>query len=186
MAKSKSKASPVPVEVVQPTPEVLEAPVKSTSSYMLFCKEERPNVKVELPDLNNKQIIVELARRWKDLKLSDVKRFESLNSQAKADQERYKQEKDNFSKEAKSAFVVEAKEEPKEETKQKKPKKQKETKPVVEEEKKKTKVNGYINFMSKNREAVKTKNPKLTPQEIMSELARQWKALSDSEKNTYK
>ena len=38
---------------------------KHKSTYLLFCEQNRPVVKSELPNLKAKEIIVELARRWK-------------------------------------------------------------------------------------------------------------------------
>ena len=42
-------------------------PKKNKSSYMFFCLDERQNIKTEKPDLANKEIIVELAARWRKL-----------------------------------------------------------------------------------------------------------------------
>lgn len=40
---------------------------KKVSGYMLFCKEQRPIVKKEMPDLTFGQIGKELGKRWKAL-----------------------------------------------------------------------------------------------------------------------
>ena len=76
--------------------------------------------------------------------------------------------------------------------------KKKTTKKVVEEQEedeeeveekpidKKTKVNGYINYTKEMRDKVKKENPKLTPKEVTQQLSKQWKELSDDEKESFK
>jgi len=52
--------------------------------------------------------------------------------------------------------------------------------------KEKTKVNGYINYTKEMRDKVKKENPKLTPKEVTQQLSKQWKELSDDEKEKFK
>ncbi len=40
---------------------------KPLSGYMLFCKEERPKVVKEHPDMKAKEVMTELGKRWKAL-----------------------------------------------------------------------------------------------------------------------
>ena len=42
-------------------------PKKPLSTYMLFCKDERENVKTENPEMKASDIISELGKRWKSL-----------------------------------------------------------------------------------------------------------------------
>lgn len=43
-------------------------PKKPKSAYLVFCEENRPVVKREMPDLSAKEIISELGRRWQQQK----------------------------------------------------------------------------------------------------------------------
>jgi hypothetical protein len=44
-----------------------KAPKKPLSSYMLFCQAQRETVKSEMPELNAKEILSELGKRWQAL-----------------------------------------------------------------------------------------------------------------------
>ena len=152
-------------------------PKKNKSSYMFFCLDERQNIKTEKPDLANKEIIVELAARWRKLQ-ETPKKLEKFQIMAQNDKERFLKEKEEFKTSGKvSEDSDETKPAP---SKTKKVSKDKE---VVE---KKTKVNGYINFCKKMREQVKQDNPELLPKDVTRELGVLWKALSDEEKESYK
>ena len=157
-------------------------PKKNKSSYMFFCVDERENIKKEKSELNNKEIVVELGARWKQLKETDQDRLKYYEKLAAEDKERYAHEKQLV-----SSSDVSVQEDSKEKPKTKKTKKQAddsdEQKP---DEQKKTKVNGYINFCKENREKVKKDNPTILPKEITKELSVLWKNLSDSEKEEYK
>lgn len=192
--------------------ELKSGPKRSKSAYTFFWMEERLKVKEELPELNNNEIMSEVGKRWKALSTSDPKRLERLTKEAKADQDRYKQEKEALSNElveedvvvvevpveapkskkdkkaapapAPAAVVVE---EPVKKSKEKSKGKSKVVEAVavsavVVEEPKKTKVNGYINFAKVKRSEVKAENPSLSPQDVTRELGRLWKLLSDEEK----
>lgn len=52
-----------------------DAPKRPLSSYMLFCQEERENVKEEHPDFKAKDILSELGRRWKALDDDEKKAY---------------------------------------------------------------------------------------------------------------
>lgn len=211
---------------------VKEGPKKNKSSYMFFCEQERKKIKEDKPELGNKDIVVELGVRWKELK-EDEDRKDELNEYTKLaekDKERYLNEKqlktekkESDEDEAEEKPVKKAKkttkkvskkdeaevedeevedeeveEKPKKEVKKKKTaaKKVEKTEEVeveVEEEdekpkdkKEKTKVNGYINYTKEMRDKVKKENPKLTPKEVTQQLSKQWKELSDSEKDKFK
>lgn len=73
---------------------------KNMSAYMYYCKDERENIKKEKNlKLDNKEIISELANRWKVFKKSenkkDKQRMENYNKMALEDKERYNKEKEN-------------------------------------------------------------------------------------------
>jgi len=197
---------------------VKEGPKKNKSSYMFFCEEERKKIKEDRPELGNKDIVVELGVRWKQLKEDESRKdeFDEYTKLAEKDKERYLKEK-QVSTEKKESEVdvekktkkgvkktskeVEVEEEKPKEVKKKKVSKKVEEEVVVDEEvqevqevqevdektkKGKTKVNGYINYTKEMRDKVKKENPKLTPKEVTQQLSKQWKELSDDEKEKFK
>jgi hypothetical protein len=169
---------------------------KNKSSYMFFCIEERDTIKKDRPELNNKELVTELARRWGVVKELEHERLKGFQELAKADKERYLKEKENLKQEPVNGSLTEN--EP--ETKPKKTKRTKKSDTTnkldttetskslsVRIEPKKTKINGYLNFCKKMRETVKKNNPDLIlATSIQKELGRMWKELSDIEKENYK
>ena len=159
---------------------------KNKSSYMFFCIEERDNIKKDKPDLNNKEMVVELGHRWSDVKDNQPDRLKYFQQLADEDKERYIREKDNLKQVP--VDTIEPENEPKKVKKVKKTNKVEPSEPVpIKNEPKKTKINGYLNFCKKMRETVKKNNPDMTlATDIQKELGRLWKELSDSEKESYK
>lgn len=160
----------------------LNEPKKNMSAYMIFCKDERIQIKNDMPDIDNKSILVELGSRWNKLKESDPDKLKYYNDLAEKDKKRYQDEKVNYVKPSSEE------EEETEITEVKKVKKVKNRANKSEEgaEPKKTKVNGYINYCSANRERCKKENEGQLPKVITKILAEEWKALSDDEKAKYK
>ena len=68
-------------------------------------------------------------------------------------------------------------EKPKKEKKEKSPKKEKEEKP-----KKKRGMTGYLLFSKENRAGVKEELGEVKPTEVVTEVAKRWKALTDEER----
>jgi hypothetical protein len=68
-------------------------PTKCSSSYILFCKDKRNEVKNKYPDLSAKQIVGKLAELWKELKASDSKDIKKYQDLYIKDKERYLSEK---------------------------------------------------------------------------------------------
>jgi hypothetical protein len=66
---------------------------KNKSAYMFFCAANREVVKSECSDLNNKEIISELASRWKLAKENNE--IDKYNELALQDKERYTREKNS-------------------------------------------------------------------------------------------
>jgi len=194
---------------------VKEGPKKNKSSYMFFCEEERKKIKEDRPELGNKDIVVELGVRWKELKEDESRKDEldEYTKLAEKDKERYLTEKqvktenvevdEKSVKKTKKGSKVDKKEQEDIEEKPKEVKKKKVSKKVEKEEeevvvddteeevvekpkKEKTKVNGYINYTKEMRDKVKKENPKLTPKEVTQQLSKQWKELSDDEKDKFK
>lgn len=192
-----------------------EGPKKNKSAYMFFCVDARKEINKEQEGkedkMDNKEIVREQGRRWTEVKKDDKKR-EYYEKLAADDKKRYEQEKEAFGPVEKTK---KSKKEDKEEKKvTKKPKSKKKDEVVEEkeeedsdsepsekeeqagsaseeeepkvEETKKTRVNGYINYTKEMRDKVKKANPKLAPKEVTAELSKQWKALSESEKEKYK
>ena len=163
---------------------------KNKSSYMFFCIDERTNIKLDKPELNNKEVVVELGLRWTNTKQNEPERLKYFEKLASEDKERYIAEKQNLTSSVSTDTVIPEKE-------QKKNKKSNAksvsadtdvTNVIVtnSEEPKKTKINGYINFCKKMRETVKKNNPDIAPKDIQKELGRLWKDLTDAEKEEYK
>ena len=70
---------------------------KNKSAYMFFCIEDRENIKKEGLKLNNKEVIIEMANRWKNLRESNPTKVEKYNKLAAEDKERYIREKNEES-----------------------------------------------------------------------------------------
>ena len=196
---------------------VKEGPKKNKSSYMFFCEQERKKIKEDRPELGNKDIVVELGVRWKQLKEDESRKDEldEYTKLAEKDKERYVSEKQvktenndgekpvkknkkaskKVSKDDEDEKEQDVEEKPKE-VKKKKVSKKVEKEVVVDDvvedvvdekpKKEKTKVNGYINYTKEMRDKVKKENPKLTPKEVTQQLSKQWKELSDDEKDKFK
>jgi len=133
---------------------------KNKSAYMFFCINERENLKTENLQLNNKEIVRELAERWKKLKdenPGDVSKYEALAAQ---DKTRYEQDKSNYVD----------KEDHDEDGGAKKKKKQSSS------DIKKNK-SAYMFFCINERENIKTEKLTLSNKEIISEMAQRWAKL---------
>ena len=155
-------------------------PKKNKSAYMFYCVDGRLDIKKENPEVDNKSIIVELGVRWTKLKESDPEKLKYYNDLAEQDKKRYQEEKSQYVKSDKDETEVV----------EKKPKKKSDSKSTSSsdpvEPKKKTKVNGYINYCTKNREQYKLDNPGVLPKDITRKLSEGWKLLSDDEKEQFK
>jgi len=74
-------------------------------------------------------------------------------------------------------------EKPKKEKKEKSPKKEKKEK--EEKPKKKRGMTGYLLFSKENRAAVKEELGEVKPTEVVTEVAKRWKALTDEEREEW-
>lgn len=79
---------------------------KNKSAYMFFCIEDRENLKKEGLVLNNKEVITEMANRWKKLKEDNPAKLEKFNKLAVQDKERYTNEKTHSGSAVKEEIVV--------------------------------------------------------------------------------
>ena len=50
---------------------------------MLFCKDERENIKKEDKEITSREIMVELAKRWNEVKLNDKERLNYYENKTK-------------------------------------------------------------------------------------------------------
>jgi hypothetical protein len=76
-----------------------KGPKKNKSAYNIYCSQNISLIKEELPDLDNKAIFSEMAKRWKNVKkTADFDKYQSL---AQEDKDRYTQEKDVLNKDKK-------------------------------------------------------------------------------------
>lgn len=60
-------------------------PKRGMSSYIYFCKEMRPVVKAEIPDIASNEILKELGRRWQLLTDEDKKPYNAMASAGKVE-----------------------------------------------------------------------------------------------------
>lgn len=134
------------------------APKRAASAYILFAIDERKKIKKDTPDLANKQIIVEIGQRWQALSSTKKSKYER---QHEKEVQRYQKEMANY--------VVP------EEFKSKAQKRRERAGP-------KRPKSAYICFCGEERQRVKAKHPEMSSSEIVSELGRRWKALSDKKK----
>jgi len=65
------------------------APKRALSAFFWFCNDERPRVKVTMPDSSVGEIAKELGRRWNDCTEDQKSKFEALAAKDKA---RYEKE----------------------------------------------------------------------------------------------
>ena len=136
------------------------APKGVKNAYIMFCSENREKVKEQHEDMSPKEIISELARLWKETDDEDKTKYQEM---AAEDKKRYESEM--------SDYVPSEDESPKKKSKDKNaPKGAK---------------NAYIMFCSENRDQVKEDNENMSPNDIISELARLWKNTDDDEKAKY-
>jgi hypothetical protein len=122
------------------------APKGAKNAYILFCADNRDQVKEENSEMNAKEIVSERARLWKEAD-EDVKA--EYNEKAAADKKRYQEEMSDYvpSEEEESSKKVSAK--------KKDPNAPKGAK------------NAYILFCADHRAQVKEENPEMNAKEII-------------------
>jgi hypothetical protein len=150
----KEKSEYVPAEGEE---EEKKKPKRRTSAYMFFCKENRPIVKAENPDFDNKAVTKELSTQWKNIKeeLEGQKYFDMAENQ-------------------------EFEEDPS------KPKKSKKTGPKKKKDGPKKAKTAYMFFAKEERSNVKAENPDLDCKELTKHIAQLWKNLKSSDKEKLK
>ena len=58
---------------------------KAPSGYLLFNKDERPNVVKGNPDMKAKEVMAELGKRWKEAPDNVKEKYNKMSAQMKAD-----------------------------------------------------------------------------------------------------
>jgi len=146
--------------------KVKGAPKKSKSAYMFFCDNERQVLKSENLELNNKEVITELAARWKKFKEEpkNSAKLAEYNKLAEEDKKRYETERENFVPEEDSS----------EDSDKKKKKRATSTSNV-----KKNK-SSYMFFCAEERANIISQNPDMNNKQIITELGARWKILKES------
>ena len=154
------------------SPKDPNAPKGAKNAYIIFCADNRDQIKTENPEMNAKEIISEMARLWKGAD-EDVKA--EYQEKAAEDKKRYQQEMSDASDEDRSKKVE----------KVEKGKVAKGKSPKKDPNAPKGAKNAYIIFCADNRNQVKTDNPEMNAKEIISELARLWKEADEDVKAEY-
>jgi len=141
------------------------APKGAKSAYILFCADERPKVKEEEPGMDAKKIATELGKRWKELKEDDEEKVKEYQKMAEEDKVRFQNEMENYV----PGEIVE-----KEKTKKKKDKNAP-----------KGARSAYILFCADERAQVKDDTPDISAKDVLVELGKRWKAVSEKVKTKY-
>ena len=139
-----------------------DAPKGAKNAFIFFCNEKRQEVKEENSSLKATEITKKLGEMWKEEKEKNKERYQKM---AEADKKRYADEIAEY--EPKEGF--------------KNPKASKKVKSTAP----KRALSAYIFFCQDKRDEVKKKNPTLKSSEIMSELGKMWKSLSDKKKKPF-
>jgi len=134
------------------------APKRSKSSYIIFCGAKRDEIKKKNPDMKATEITSKLGEMWQSLNDKQKKKYVD---EANKDKERYEGEMNEYV--PSEGF-------------EKKGKKKSKAKRAP---------SGYIIFCQDKRQEVKTENPEMKATEITKELGRQWRELSQEEKDEY-
>ncbi len=139
------------------------APKGARSAYILFCADERAQIKEDIPDISAKDVLVELGKRWKALKDDDEDRYNEYLVMAEKDKVRFKKEMENYVPE----------EGAEEEKKEKK----------VKDAPKRSKT-AYQLYCEEQKEAVKQDG--FEGKDVIAELARRWKELESEDEEYFK
>jgi hypothetical protein len=144
-----------------------DAPKASVNSFILFCRDNRDDVKKENPTLKSSEITKKLGEMWKS---SDPDLIEEYKEKSKEDKERYERELEDY-------LPKEGFQNPKEKKSSKSSKSKKDPNAP------KRPLNAYMYFSQDKRDELKKKN--FAAKEILSELGRMWKNLSEKKRLPY-
>jgi hypothetical protein len=145
------------------------APKKPPTAYVLFCKDERPTIKSELPDLKPQEVMAELGARWKALKEKKKLKYKKKEDEFKIE---YKKVMESYERPSDEELVKLKVNQPKVSSargKKRKPRAKKDPRAP------KGKRTAYIFFCQDMKDEIKaTLGDDATAQEVRLELARVW------------
>ena len=169
----------IPKEKKEKSPKDPNKPKRGKSAYILFCAEERENVKNQLPT-NTKptEITRELGSRWKALSASskkkDIARVEKLKADAAKDKERYNNEMEDYQPPSEDELILAKKE-----------KKKKSSGSKKDPNEPKRPCSAYIFYCSQMREEIKNEMEKAGEDtkgtNVTKKLGEAWKVLSSED-----
>jgi hypothetical protein len=151
------------------------APKKNVSAWILFSKAERPKIKKEFPSMKPQEVMAELSKRWKIAK-EDEEVMEEFAEKARQDKERYEEEKKDY---------VPPPADSDDENPKKKGKKGKKTKKVKAEGEPKRPKSAWLFFCDVERKNLAKEENAPKGKEVLGELSKRWKVLSDKKKKKY-
>merc|ERR1712137_215334 len=85
--------------------------IMATNCFFLFCLEKRPELKEQLPGLNNSEITSELGKAWRDLPTAEKQKYKAI---AKQNSQKFKAENPTYTRKPKreakyqTSFRIEA------------------------------------------------------------------------------
>lgn len=140
------------------------APKGPKNAFIFFCNDRRSEIKEENPDMKSTEIAKKMGEMWKEIDSVEKAQYQEM---AEEDKKRYSDQLESY--------------EPKEGFKNpKSPKKNKEENPSPKRAR-----SAYIYFCTEKREEVKKSNPSISNTEILSELGKMWKSLTDKKKKPF-
>lgn len=181
-------------------------PKRPLTAYMYFCKEKRPEVKAQNPELSGTEITTRLGTIWKSFSLKDKAPYETLQQ---TDKNRYEIEKNSLSEKKvetdkqvannnkqEKVEKVESKVETtkqvannnkqeKVETNKKVATKKQEQKSDKKKENSLEKTLGYSFFVKDQTDEIETENPEWNSKKVLAEVNKRWKELSLDDKEAY-
>jgi len=153
------------------------APKRPKSGYMFFCEKKRLEIKASQPELKVTEVAKVLGERWKSATPETKAKY---SKKSEADKVRYNAEKAEYKRPSDEELMKQKINQKKKRGKQSGTKKR--TKPEGAPTRGKS---AYLFFCADKRAEVKAENPDLKATEILAELGRLWKELSDEDKNQY-
>ena len=170
-------------------------PKRTTSAFLFFCKEVRPMIKEENVNINNREIMRVLGKRWKELKASDSAKdkrdLAKYNNASTKDKERYDAEMEVYnsslspikkSSNKKSLKKSNSKSELEEEVEEEVGEKVEEK---VEEELEEEQPTSFDLYCQAHWKSVRHRYPKYTNKQKKFKLVQMWNALSMEEKEEW-
>ncbi|KAL9656996.1 hypothetical protein ABK040_007084 [Willaertia magna] len=158
-----------------------DKPKRPPSSYFLYCADHRDELKQEHSDWNANKIRKELSKMWKEATDEEKEKYKKIYEKKKAEYDKLVKDQDESEgseegSEDESSIKKRTRSggSKKESTK----KKQKKTG--------KRALTAYQLFQQERRPQFKKDHPETKPKDVMSALAKEWKNLTEDEKQEFK